>query len=99
MGSGIEPPPAVRWIAESEEGVVGAVDRTSRGKYRATSINGRTIGTYRTLTEARHQLAKKHDSTAAQRMDQSRILLISGLVALIATVAIAIVGIVLLLTL
>lgn len=89
----------VRWIAENTEGVVGAVDRTSRGKYRATNNSGHTVGTYRTLTEAREQLSKKHDSTAIQRLDQSRGLLIGGLVALLATVAVAIVGVVLLLAL
>lgn len=97
MSSGIEPTPAVRWIAESGDGVVGAVERTSRGKYRATDSDGRTVGTYRTLTEARLELAKKHDSTAAQRMNQSRVLLVGGLVGLIATSIIAIVGVVLLL--
>lgn len=88
----------VRWIAESDDEVVGAVDRTPRGKYRATNSNGRTVGTYRTLTEAREQLAKKHGSTATQRMDQSRALLIGGLIALIATAGIAVVGVVLLLS-
>lgn len=94
-----ERPLPVRWIAESDDGVVGAVDRTSRGKYRATNIDGRRLGTYRTLTEAREQLAKKHDSTAIQRMDQSRVLVIGGLIALLATVAIAVVGVILLLAL
>lgn len=92
-------PMPVRWIAESDDIVVGAVDRTSRGKYRATNSDGRTLGTYRTLAEAREQLARKHDSTAIQRMDQSRVLLIGGLVALVATVAIAVVGLILLLNL
>lgn len=87
----------VRWIAESEEGVVGAVDRTSRGMYRATNLNGRKVGTYRTLTKAREQLAKRLDSTRIQRMDQSRILQIIGLVFLIATSAVTIVGVIFLL--
>lgn len=91
--------PPVRWIAESEEGIVGAVDRTSRGMYRASNSNGRTLGTYRTLSEARKQLAKKHATTTIQRMDQSRVLLVGGLFALLATVAIAVVGLVLLLSL
>ncbi len=97
MASHIEPPHTVRWIAETEDGVVGAIDRTPRGKYRATNSNGRTVGTYRTLTEARTQLAQKHDSTRVQRLDQSRVLLIGGLVALVATAVIAVVGIVMLL--
>lgn len=97
MGSELEPTPANRWIAESEDGVVGAVERTSRGKYRATDSSGRKVGTFRTLTEARRQLAEKYDSTASQRMDQSRTLLITGLIVLIATTVIAIVGVVLLL--
>lgn len=99
MSSDLEQPLPVRWIAEGEEGVVGAVDRTARGKYRATNINGRRVGTYRTLTEARIQLAQKHDATALQRMNQSKILVIGGLVALIATIAIAIVGVILMLAL
>lgn len=98
MSSELEPTLAVRWIAESDDVVVGAVERTSRGMYRATNLNGRKIGTYRTLTEAREQLAKKLDATRIQRMDQSRILQIIGLVVLIATVAVAIVGVVFLLT-
>ena len=99
MTSNDEAPTPVRWIAEDGNGVVGAVDRTSRGKYRATNSTGRAVGTYRTLTEARAQLAKKHDSTASQRMDQSRGLLIGGLIALLATLAVAIIGVVLLLSL
>lgn len=93
-----EPRSPVRWIAESDDGVVGAVDRTSRGKYRATNSNGRAVGTYRTLTEAREQLAKKHDSTATQRMDQSHALLVGGLIALLATFGVAVVGVFLLLS-
>ncbi len=99
MTSNEETPTPVRWIAENAGGVVGAVDRTSRGMYRVTNSSGRTVGTFRTLTEARAQLAKKHDSTAIQRMDQSRGLLIGGLIALLATLAVAIVGVVLLLSL
>lgn len=97
MATATQPPRIVRWIAESEDSVVGAVDRTARGKYRATNNNGRTVGTYRTLTEARVQLAHKHDSTAAQRMNQSRVLLVSGFVALLATAVVAVVGVILLL--
>ena len=89
MATATQPPRIVRWIAESDDSVVGAVDRTNN--------SGRTVGTYRTLTEARIQLAQKHDSTAAQRMDQSRVLLISGLVALLATALVAVVGVILLL--
>ena len=99
MSSDIESPLPVRWIAESEEGIVGAVDRTPRGKYRATNNNGRKVGTYRTLTEARVQLAQKYDATRGQRLDQSRFLVIAGLVALIATMAVAIAGIISLLVL
>lgn len=99
MSSHEEVPLPVRWIAEDGNGVVGAVDRTSRGNYRVTNDKGRHIGTYRTINEARLQLAKKHDATALQRMDQSRGLLIGGLVALLSTALVAIVGVVLLLVL
>lgn len=95
--AGLEPASPIRWIAEFEGGVAGAIDRTSRGQYRARDHRGRTVGTYRTLTEARDQLAKKHDSTVSQRMDQSSVLLIGGLIALLATVVVAVVGVVLLL--
>lgn len=95
--SDVERASPVRWIAEFEGGIAGAIDRTSRGKYRATDNRGRTVGTYRTLTEARDHLAKKHDSTAIQRMDQSPILLIGGLIALVGTAVVAVIGIVLLL--
>lgn len=78
---------------------MGAVERTSRGKYRATNVHGRTVGTYRTLSEARIELAHKFGASTRQRMDQSRFLVIGGFVALIATAAIAVVGIVLMLTL
>lgn len=88
----------VRWIAEFDGRVAGAIDRTPRGAYRVTNSRGRRIGTYRTLTEAREQLAKKHDSTAFQRMDQSKALVVTGLVALVATLLIAILGVILLLT-
>lgn len=94
MATTTQPPRIVRWIAESDDTVVGSVDRTSRGKYRATNIKGRTVGTYRTITEARTQLAHKHDSTFAERLNQSRILHIFGLVALVATALIAAVGVV-----
>ncbi len=97
MTSDTESPLPVRWIAESDDVEVGAVERTSRGMYRATNLNGRKVGTYRTLTEAREQLAKKLDSTRIQRMDQSRILQVTGLVVLVATAALAIVGVIFLL--
>lgn len=87
----------IRWIAEIDGGAAGAIDRTPRGEYRATDSQGRKVGTYRTLAEAREQLGEKHDSTTLQRMDQSRVLQISGLVALLATVVIAILGLLLLL--
>lgn len=99
MAASTQPPRVVRWIAERDDTVVGAVERTSRGRYRATNSRGKTVGTYRTLAEARRQLDEKHDSTARQRMDQSRVLLLTGLVALIATGVIAVAGIVLLLVL
>lgn len=88
-----ELPPPVRWIAEGDDGEVGAVTRTSRGMYRATNVNGRKIGTFRTLSEARDQFAHTLDSTAIQRMDQSRVLQVVGLVVLVATVAVGIVGV------
>lgn len=94
--SGREQPLPVRWIAENDEGVVGEVVRTSRGEYRASDVHGRKVGIYRTLTAAREGLAKTHDSTVIQRMDQSRVLLVGGLFALVATVAVAVVGIILL---
>ncbi|MEO7349911.1 MAG: hypothetical protein ABIW32_08665 [Terrimesophilobacter sp.] len=97
MESNGEQTVAARWIAESDDVVVGTVDRTSRGMYRATNINGRKIGTYRTLSEAREQLAQKLDSTRIQRMNQSRVLQIIGLAFLVATAAVAVVGVVFLL--
>ncbi len=99
MTSHDETPLPVRWVAESSDGVVGAVERTSRGNYRAINDKGRRIGTYRTINEARTQLARKHDSTVIQRMDQSRGLLIGGLIALVSTLLVAIVGVVLLILL
>src|SRR5690606_15651971 len=99
LSSDIEQPTPVRWIAESEDVVVGAVERTSRGKYRAPNVHGRTVGTYRTLSEARVELAHKCGASTRQRTDQSKFLVIGGLVALIATAAIAVVGVVLMLTL
>ncbi len=87
----------IRWIAEIDGGVAGVIDRTPRGEYRATDSQGRKIGTYRTLSEAREQLGEKHDSTTLQRMDQSRTLQVVGLIALVATIVVAVVGLVLLL--
>jgi|GEM_PF-4490656 len=87
-----------RWVAEYDGEVAGAIDRTPRGKYRATDRNGRRAGTFRTLTEARDALAKKNSTTTLQRMNQSTALLIGGFVAFIATAVVATIGIVSLLT-
>ena len=82
-----------RWVAEYDGEVAGAVDRTPRGKYRATDRNGCRIGTFRTLADARDALTEKNSTTAIQRMNQSRSLLIVGLVAFLATATVAAIAI------
>lgn len=82
-----------RWVAEYDGEVAGAVDRTPRGKYRATDRNSRRVGTFRTLADARDALAEKNSTTAIQRMNQSRSLLVIGLVAFLATATVAAVAI------
>ena len=83
-----------RWVAEYDGEVAGGVDRTPRGKYRATDRHGRRAGTFRTLDEARDALARKNSTTAIQRMNQSPALLVGGLIAFLATAIVAIIGIV-----
>ncbi|MBB5631782.1 hypothetical protein BKA04_000005 [Cryobacterium mesophilum] len=87
-----------RWVAEYDGEVAGAIDRTPRGKYLATDRRGRKVGSFRTLSEARDRLDEKNSSTTMQRMDQSRLLLIGGLIAFLAAASVAAVGIVSLLT-
>lgn len=87
-----------RWVAEYDGEVAGGIDRTPRGKYRATDRRGRKVGTFRTLDEARDRLADKNSKTRIQRMDQSRALLVGGLVAFLATATVAGLGLVSLLT-
>ncbi len=83
-----------RWVAEYDGEVAGGIDRTPRGKYRATDRRGRRVGTFRTLTEARDALAEKNSTTRIQRMNQSRVLLVGGFIAFLATAIVAAVGIV-----
>ncbi len=83
-----------RWVAEYDGEVAGAIDRTSRGKYRATDRRGRRVGTFRTLADARDALAEKNSTTAIQRMNQSQALLVGGLLAFLATAVVAAIGIV-----
>jgi hypothetical protein len=83
-----------RWVAEYDGEVAGAIDRTARGRYRATDRRGRRVGTYRTLDEARDRLADKNSKSTIERMDQSRALLIGGLLAFLATATMAGIGIV-----
>ena len=83
-----------RWVAEYDGEVAGAIDRTPGGKYLATDRHGRKVGTFRTLTEARDRLAQKNGATKMQRMDQSRVLLVGGLIAFLATASAATFGIV-----
>lgn len=87
-----------RWVAEYDGEVAGGVDRTPRGKYRATDRHGHRVGTFRTLAEARDALAAKNSTTAIQRMNQSRFLLFGGLIAFLATATVATIGIVSLLS-
>lgn len=87
-----------RWVAEYDGEVAGGIDRTARGRYRATNRRGRHIGTFRTLEEARHRLETDNGSTRIQRFDQSRSLLIVGLVAFLAAASAAGIGIVSLLS-
>ncbi|MBX3091310.1 MAG: hypothetical protein KF801_02245 [Cryobacterium sp.] len=87
-----------RWVAEYDGEVAGGIDRTPGGKYRATDRNGRRVGSFRTLAEARDALEAKNSTTAIQRMNQSRTLLIGGLAAFLATATVATMGIISLLT-
>lgn len=81
-----------RWVAEYDGEVAGGIDRTSRGRYRATNRHGRRIGTFRTLDEARERLELNNSATRIERFDQSRGLLIGGLIAFLATAAVAAFG-------
>lgn len=88
-----------RWVAEYDGEVAGEIDRTPRGKYRATNRHGRKVGTFRTLSEARDRLAAANSTTRIEQMDQSRGLLVVGLVAFLATATVAAFGLVILLAL
>lgn len=81
-----------RWVAEYDGEVAGAIDRTARGKYRATNRHGRKVGSFRTLEEARDRLEVANSATRIEQFDQSRALLIGGFIAFAATAAVAVFG-------
>ncbi len=81
-----------RWVAEYDGEVAGGIDRTPRGRYRATDRHGRRVGTFRTLEEARDRLEVNNSATRIERFDQSRTLLIVGLVAFAAAASVAVLG-------
>ncbi len=87
-----------RWVADYDGEVAGSIDRTPRGKYRATDRNGHRAGTFRTLVDARDALDRKNSTTAIQRLSQSRVLLVGGFIAFLAAATVAAIGIVSLLT-
>ncbi|GAA3746560.1 hypothetical protein GCM10022239_22660 [Leifsonia bigeumensis] len=82
-----------RWVAEYDGEVAGGIDRTPRGRYRATNRHGRRIGSFRTLDEARERLELNNSATRIQRFDQSRVLLVGGLIAFLATAGVAAFGV------
>ncbi len=86
-----------RWVAEYDGEVAGGIDRTARGKYRTTNRRGRRIGSFRTLEEARERLELDNKATRIERFDQSRALLVWGLVAFLAAASVAVIGVVALL--
>lgn len=82
-----------RWVAEYDGEVAGGIDRTPRGRYRATNRHGRRIGSFRTLEEARDRLEVANQSTRIEQFDQSRVLVVWGFVAFIGAAAAAVIGV------
>lgn len=87
-----------RWVAEYDGEIAGSIDRTPRGRYRATNRHGRKVGTFRTLDQARERLALSNSASKIERLDRSRGLLLGGLVAFAATTAAAVAGVMMLLS-
>ncbi|MBX3086911.1 MAG: hypothetical protein KF742_00355 [Cryobacterium sp.] len=80
------------WIVEKDGEVAAEVNLTSAGKFRVTSSNGRKLGTFDTLAQVRHRLESFQEETLRERIRKSTFLMFGGLFALIASIAIAIVG-------
>lgn len=86
-----------RWVAHYDGEDAGVIDRTPNDTYLVTNRHGRKVGTFRTLEQARQRLSESNSATRRDKLDQSRTLLIGGLVLFALTAAVAAVGVVLLL--
>lgn len=79
-----------RWVAEYDGEAAGSIDLTRRGRYRATDRHNRRIGTFRSIDEARVKLAQSNQISRREHWDSSLPLGTLGLVLLIATSALGI---------
>lgn len=74
-----------RWVAEYDGEAAGSIDLTRRGRYRVTDRHNRHVGTYRSLIEARRELAASNQVSRREHLDTSVLLSALGLVLLVAT--------------
>lgn len=79
-----------RWVAEYDGEAAGSIDLTRRGKYRATDRHNRHVGTFRSIDEARLKLAESNQISRRDHWDTSLPLGTIGLVLLVATTALGI---------
>ena len=79
-----------RWVAEYDGEAAGSIDLTRRGRYRVTDRHNRRVGTFRSIDEARLKLADSNRVSRIQHWDTSVPLTALGLVLLIATTALGI---------
>ena len=86
-----------RWVAEYDGEAAGTIDLTRRGRYRVTDRHNRHVGTYRSIIEARNELAASNQVSRREHLDSSLPLNALGLALLVATTALGIYGLTLVL--
>lgn len=79
-----------RWVAEYDGEAAGSIDLTRRGRYRVTDRHSRNVGTFRSIEEAQHRLDDSNQVTRREHWDASIRLGALGLVLLVATTALGI---------
>jgi len=79
-----------RWVAEYDGEAAGSIDLTRRGRYRVTDRHNRHVGTYRSIIEARQELAASNQVSRREHWDTSAALGALGLLLLIATTALGV---------